>query len=60
MQSVKIKGRVLKPRRMMELVEGKLCVRDVVEDRRLEGDVKTWEDVEEKKRGRKEERKQKN
>ena len=36
MHSVEIKIRVVKPRRMMELVGGKLCVRDVGEDR-LEG-----------------------
>ena len=53
MQSVKIKGRVLKPRRMMELVGGKLCVRDVGEDRRLEGGVKKKV----QKKGRKEEKK---
>ena len=53
MQSVDIKRRLVKPRRMMELVEGKLCVRDVGEDRRLEGDVKRYRRKEKRKKRRK-------
>ena len=51
MQSVEINRRVVKPRRLMELVGGKLRVRDVGEDRKLESGVKnSEEDLEENKR----------
>ena len=59
LQSVEIKRRVVKPRRMMELVGGKLCVRDVGEGRRLEGCVKTSEDLEEKKKEERKKRRKK-